>query len=300
MSFVLQEPFSPALQAAALWGAAGAAPTTSFLAPITVRDDDISIPRERNYGGMNVEAHSVDVVGFFDPRTVSMRAPSLQKASEGITMLPGMKHGARPLTAEDQPEPLPKTKFSLGNAQSLLMDPIILKPRVSVRGCVEKCLNEMRAYSLGALVYSVNNALKIREMLEHAGVIIVTPELAALVPDTVCAVFGDSDDLHDAVWNVALGYTDVAIVTLPNPIQDLMTVNTMYVQSVVSAARTMVNEGLMANYARVEGNRAYLQERPLYMDPTPKGTAFLDRALADPKASARNKQALACLTGLPL
>jgi hypothetical protein len=299
MSFVLQKPFSPALQAAALWGAAGAAPTPPFT-PIPVRDDDISIARERNYGGLNVEAHAVDVVGFYDPRTVSMRAPSLHDASQGITMLPGMKHGARPLTAEDQPEPLPRTKFSLGNDQPLLMDPIVLQPRVSLRGCADRCLNEMRAYSLATLIYSVNNAMKLREMLELAGVIIVTPDLAALVPTCVCAVFGDSDDLHDAVWDVALGYTDVAIVTLPNPIQNLMTVNTMYVQNVVSAARAMVNEGLMANYARVEGNRAYLQDIPMYMDPTPEGTGFLDRAMADPKATPQNRRALACLTGLPL
>jgi len=140
-------------------------------------------------------------------------------------------------------------------------------------------------------------------MLERAGVVIVSDALARQTKDAkcVCAVFGGVDDFKTAIKDLAITYNDVPIITTPDPMRDLALINTAYVQKVLSSVRSAMNEGLKANYTRVEGNRVYLQDYPQFQDPTPQGTRFEDRALADPRASKPcDRKALAYLTGLPL
>ena len=304
MSFSIPAPYSPATQASALWKGDGGNATT-VTPRIILREDDVSKPRMQNYGGLNVEHHVADVFGFYDPRTVSMRAPIL--APDGDT-LPGMRHGAAPLIPEDLPAPREKCVFSLSSADSLLIDPVVLYPREVPCSCPGLCLDHeyiIRPYSMAALVYSVVNAIKIRDMLKLAGVVVVTEALEKLTSraSCVCAVFGAADDFRDAIYNLAADYNDVPVITTADPVRDLSLINTAYVQKVLNTARTLVNEGLKANYTRVEGNRVYLQDYPQYQydDPTPRGTGYVDRSLADPRGSRTcNRLALAYLTGLPL
>ena len=296
MSFSIPEPYSPATQASALWKGVTPDPPRVIL-----RDDDVSKPRVQHYGGLNIERHDADVVGFYDPRTVSMRAPVL---SLGGDTLPGMRHGAAPLVAEDLPAPRERCVFSLSSSDALIIDPVLLTPRNTPCSCGSVCLdNVIRPYSMAALVYSVANAIKIRSMLQLAGAVVVTEALARKTAqaECVCAVFGALDDFRDAIYSLAAQYNDVPVITTADPVRDLALINTAYVQTVLSSARTLVNEGLRANYTRVEGNRVYLQDYPQYNDPTPRGNEYEDRALADPRGARHcNRMALAYLTGLPI
>ena len=71
MSFSIPAPYSPAQQASVLWKTtAPVAEAEEKWCRSAAREDDVSRPRVQHRGGLNVESHDADIVGFYDPRTV--------------------------------------------------------------------------------------------------------------------------------------------------------------------------------------------------------------------------------------
>jgi hypothetical protein len=157
-------------------------------------------------------------------------------------------------------------------------------------------------YSMAALVYSVPNALAVRRMAVEAGVLTLTDAIVRAAPDCVCSVFGDLDNLHHGLVAHASEFNDAPIIRMPNPKRLLLELNTRFVNEIVTTARTLHNDKLRLNYARVEGNRAYYQEAPAMVpfDPAPRAVDMSARTRRDPRASLANRQALSALIGIPL
>lgn len=297
MSYHLQAPFSPALQASKLWNMPPPEPgrieTDPFL--VSRRADDISLARDRNYGGLNAGPDTTMEVNY-DPRTRSMRAPL-----EGGT-IPGTRHGPSAFDSSDD-FIMSKVQRSLPGDKPLTVDALELFPRTRPCTCVAyQCgIPPFTPYSMATLVYSVGNAVQLRAMMVGAGLVRLSPAMAMQDKyPCVCAVFGDEDELSQKLFESAFSYSDTPIIRTPNPTQVLNVVNTAYVNNMLDSIRYNTNAKLAYNYAKVEGNRAYLQEFPQYIDTTPQGTKYVDWQLRDPHASARNIKQLACMTGLPL
>lgn len=288
MSYNIPAPFSPACNAARIWGVDR---PTELDVQVHLRDDDVSKRRPNNIGGLNPEDDASVAVNY-DPRTVSMRAPV-----ESDTLM-GTKHGPSAFSNEAQPKP----KVQYGTVGDLIIDPVYLTPRRLPCLCVDTCLFSLLwPYSMSTLVYTIRNALSLRCLLQQSGAVLVSPELAATQSyPCVCSVFGDADDIAKGLFGMAQENNEAPIITTPNPNQTLQTLNVQYVQNMVSGLRSLVNDKLRYNYASVEGNRAYLQSYPEYIDPTPRGTEYFDRAISDPKASAMHRCVLSKLTGLPI
>lgn len=296
MSFHVEAPFSPFAQAAKLWNVP--TPVSSRREEdliITKRSDDISIQRDRNYGGLNTDVDRKTEV-FYDPRTKSMRAPI-----EGSTIA-GTAHGPSAFVADS--EPRAKVQYSTNN-DTLVLEPVILNLRTRDCRCISECaLSALTPYSMATLMYNVNNAINVRCLMQKAGLVLVSPALAAHRPLCPCAVFGDEDEFTQGLFASAMDYNTTPIITMQNPAELVDTLNVKYVNGLLTNIRYNTNTRLIYNYAKTEGNMAYMQSYPDYRKAEESlcdEERYANLQLQNPNALNRRYQCeLARQTGLPI
>ena len=323
-------PFSPAAQASALYAAtsvpataclsscqnaAGSMYASPVVSPGAV--GPIAEARPGNYGGLN----PMSLGPYYDPRTVTIRAP-VETVPDGVITAPSLTHGPSAFVGADVLPPRPKTQFAPHGV--LQVDKLVLD--VWCGPCACGCC-AFNPYCVAALVVCAANARVVRDMLAVAGVVVVTPQLAALTPANACAcrIMG-GPDMFAGLSRFALEYVDTPIVSLLDVGATIMELDRLYVSNVLTDVRSMVISQARANYARAEGPRAYLQDFPVVADAdTPlaedegagganddlvlAGTGcrvvgsdskYANLALSSPMASVANRAALACQTGLPI
>jgi hypothetical protein len=152
--------------------------------------------------------------------------------------------------------------------------------------------------------------IRVRRALQAAGVVVPTAALAALTDGTLpclCAALGSDPDIFTALFTFAAQYGDTAAVTQQNPAELVAFLNTVFVKQTLDNIYHAVASDAIANYARAEGNRAYMQPRPappesLVADPVvvarKRSDAFCERELNDPTSTARRRAELGCLMGI--
>lgn len=278
--------------------------------------------RENNYGGLNTE---VLPAVFYDPRSITMRAPRSLAASMGfdapeVAGVPEVSHGPAPYTAHDG-ERRVKTQFA-PHGPIPLPEPMVLYPAPGPCGC-NMCIGAGAGgapypYSMAALLLMPANALAVRDALEAEGVVVVSPELRALRRRQLrCAyaVLGGGA-LFAGFAAYASRYENTPLITTPNPGETARQLNAAYVTEVLGAIRTQVIAAARANYQRAEGALAYLQDLPKLEDdvvvpcaplppvlPSGVRTSELDGpyasyVLTNPRCTPALQRAFECQTGL--
>jgi hypothetical protein len=305
--FTLQQPFAPAAAAAALWGLPPSAPKVQGADAIAqdeasafaVEMNPLAASRPRqpglqkpSLGGLNEDPDAACSV-WLDPRKTRVAAPPMP----------------------DLPEPRqPKTQFAAqGPAvlEALLLDVstrCVCQPLV----CVERG-GAFTPYSIGALLVTIRNGVRVRRMLQDAGIVASSAALRSIRADDfpcLCATLGGDPDLVTALVNFAAAYGDTSALMNPGPpAQTVAYLNTVFVNNTLDNIQTTVNGAARANYARAEGNRAYVTPRPAPPDSLVESplvaaaetsAALVTRALTDPASNPTRRAELACLTGLPL
>ena len=345
--FLVPEPYSPAAAARALYATTGTPANSCLsscvLAPGVLYGSDVvspgalgpaAIPRIGNMGGLNV---GVDLGVYYDPSSVTMRAPiqSLCGDAAGtdsatVVTAPSMRHGPSAFLAFGQvpSDNRPATQFAPHGA--------IQVEKLELDAYVGPCLcnvcygTECRppyafAQSVGSLLVTARNALKVRGALVAAGVVTVSPALEAATTTKTCAcgVLGGPSGF-EGLAKFALRYADTSIMQLLDVRREVDFLNGVYVSEVLAQVQSQVISNARANYARAEGPRAYLQPRleltdgaddaadAAYAETLPEvlpGTgvrvsledsAFAARALLDPKACYANRVSMRCQTGLAI
>jgi hypothetical protein len=280
-------PFAPVKAAAALWGTTDVLGTATSAAAIAASDAGAWAlhppPGDRHLGGVHVDPDAATSV-YMDPRKVKLAAPPMP----------------------DLPD-RPRTQFApVGPAvmQALVLD--------KATRCVcggGAC--PAPPYSLTTLLWTVRNGIRVRRALQAAGVVATTPALAAADDTTLpclCAALGGDPDLTASLTGFASRFADTPVVTLQDPVANVAYLNDVFVREVLTNIQHQVISAAAANYARAEGNRAYVTPRPsteeALFDPvanaTATGTRVVARLLADPLSTPARRAELACATGLPL
>lgn len=225
---------------------------------------------------------------WFDPRKVKLAAPPFPEFP-----------------------PVPKTQFA-PNGPALMEALPIGFGATAAKPCV--CRTVCPGFvptSLAALLCTVRNGVRVQRALAAAGVIVVSPELAAATDATLpcfCAGLGRDADLTAAFANFAASFSDTAVITLQDPPQYVQYLNTVFVQQTLSAIQHQVITAAAINYARAEPNTAYLVARPSTEDVvfdreanyTETGARTQHRALSDPLSTPARRAELAAMTGLPI
>jgi hypothetical protein len=289
--------------------------------------------REWNYGGLNTE--TVASV-FFDPRSVTMRAPRSLAASMGfgaasggaaelpVAGVPELRHGPAAYAAcGDDERRRVKTQFA-PHGPIPLPEPMVLYPAPLPCGC-NLCIGAGAGgapypYSMAALLLMPANAMAVRNALEAAGVVVVSPELRALRRRQLrcaSAVLGGGE-LFAGFATYASRYENTPLITTPNPGETAKQLNAAYVDEVLGGIRNQVIAAARANYLRAEGQLAYLQDLPKLEDDVvapcaadmlppvlPSGvrtsiydTPFASYSLTNPRCTPQLQRAFACQTGL--
>lgn len=312
-----QAPYSAAAQADALYAslgqqqnaclsscvqAAGSVYARSVMSPGALQP--VGSAAAPNYGGLNP---SMGFGPYYQPGTATLRAP-VEAACDGtLVTAPSLQHGPSAFV----PGPVrPKTQYAPhGN---IAMEP--LKLDVPTAPCACACAYP---YSMAALILTPQNAVHVRNMLEAAGVVRVSKRLKRLSPvPCPCAAMG-GQDMYNGLLLFAQQYEDTAVVSVPDPVRELQHLDELYVNEVLGNIRAQVVSGARANYLRAEGPRAYLQDRPVPEDEvpppeeclpeclpgtgartTPEDSKYATYTLTNPWASAKNRAALSCQTGL--
>jgi hypothetical protein len=281
--------------------------------------------RSRNYGGLN----DMNLGPYYDPRSLTTRAPmdgvgsaiggaglgfgeDGAGAGAGLRSLPVMGHGPAAFFGDvgDAP-PRPRTQFAPHG--TLQVEPIRLD--VWEGPCVCSACG-ITPYSLASMLVLPSNALAVRCGLEAAGLVKVSRRLRAQTPVCACAVMGGPDHFA-GLLAFAEGYGDVSAAQVLDPGATLAQLDELYESRVAGAARNMVIGASMANYARAEGNMAYLAPRPVAeatlgdavpclpeflpgtgCRTTPEDTPYAALALTNPAASVAHRAALGCQMGL--
>ena len=305
----IQQPFAPVAAAAALWGrpvglgpeARAAVEAASALqgpgAPgLLIQPGGGGLPC---LGGVNRDADADSSV-WLDPRRTKLAAPPMP----------------------DLPRPYPPTQFAVVGPvilEALLLD-VMPAGACVCGGCggaggAAACAwigGALAPYSIGALLLTRRNGVRVRRALQDAGLVAASAPLRAIPADSLpclCAALGGDRDLVDALVTFATSYGDTAAITQPRPADTVLYLNGVFVNNTLTRAREAVNSAARANYARAEGNRAYVTPRPappqsltecpqVAVDQTSEG--LLERALTDPASNPVRRAELACLTGIPL
>ena len=286
----IQMPFSPVVQASSLWGmdairgGCGKQQAPPAVAPLIPDPEDVST-RHTTWclGGLNQDPDANNTV-YYNPATTTLAAPPMP----------------------DLPV-LPKTQYAP-------IGPVLMQALVLQAGqrcvCSGLCFDELAPGSVGALLVTRRNVIRVRRALQQAGVVVATAALAALTDLTLpclCAALGGDPDLFRALFLFATQYGNTAAVTQQNPAELVQFLNTVFVRQTLDNIHHAVAADAMANYARAEGGRAYLQPRPLptslVLDPVAdaaeRSAAFCERELSDPVATAKRRAELGCLMGIP-
>jgi hypothetical protein len=294
--------------AAAIWGPAAdvAYAEGTYYTP---RLDDVAFRAYGNVGGLNPD---VNPQPYYDPRgAVTLRAPT-EISPDGLISTPSLAHG--PVLWEGAPI-RPRTQYAPQG--DLLAEPLALD--VSRQPCICACV---LAYSLTSLMLAPWNVATLRAALLQAGLVTLTPALAALTAGTSCGcrlLGGAEGGVYAPFAAYAQQYTDVPIMTILEPARQAAFATQVYVTRFISTARAGVTAQAQMNYARAEGPRAQLQAYPqpdcsraplsTLLPPILPGTGvavvatdtlFATRALTDPRSAVTCREALSCRTGLPI
>lgn len=281
-------PFTPYKQAAALWK------TDSVLVPTpgdpTLDAEDVAVLRTPgDPGGVFFQDPDAATTVNFDPRKTRLAAPPMP--DDLLTMRPRTQYA-------------PQGPVLM---QALVLD--VARTCVCSAGAL---LCSITPYSLGALLVTKRNCIRVRRALQAAGIVQASPALAAL-DDTglacACAAFGGDAVLFVALVAYATKFSDAPAVAQVNPALTVANLTAAFVHERLGAIRAQVTSAAIANYARAETNRAYLTPLPDVVTLTPLDPnavqqcvddRALGRALTDPASTPQRRQELACLTGLPL
>jgi hypothetical protein len=228
-----------------------------------------------------------------------------------------MKHGPCAFFPDVGPRP-EKTQFAPHG--TIEADPVTLGLYMGPCACYDPCL-DINPYSLAALLLAPRFALLVRDRLEAAGVVVVSPALRGAPFKEMCAcrVLGGPENFA-AFLQFASNYDDVSIAQMLEPARVAADLADQYADKVLGDIRNAVIDHARMNYLRAEGPRAFLQPRPDHFadeDPGPgaapcypsvlpgtgvrvsrEDNAYVTRAMTDPRASAANRAALSCQTGL--
>lgn len=212
-------PFSPAAQANALYAATSPAATACLSscqnAPGSMYAASVVSPgavgpvaeaRPGNYGGLN----PMSLGPYYDPRVLTLRAP-VDTVEGGVITAPSLAHGPSAFVGADVLPPRPKTQYAPHGV--LQVDKLTLDVWQGPCDCACACFN---VYSVAALVVCAANARVVRDMLVLAGVVELTPALAALTPACgacACRILGGPDFFRGLVVT-AMEYVDTPIVSL--------------------------------------------------------------------------------------
>jgi len=274
------------------------------------RADNVAFATYGNLGGLNKE---VNPQPFYDPWTTTMRAP-MEACPGELMSIPNLKHGPDAFTYTEA-DVAPRTQYAPQG--ELLAEPIVMD--VSTRPCVCACV---LMYSMTSLLMMPANLVKIRNAMILAGLVTATPQLLAQNTTNTCGckiLGGEEANVYTPYAVFAQQYTDVSIMQILEPAKEVLSLNQVYVSRVIGKAKSMVTSQAQMNYARAEGPRAQLQAYP-QADCTPStfsallpsnlpftgvpvvatDTLFATRSLTDPRSAVTNKEALSCLTGLPI
>jgi hypothetical protein len=341
--FAIPEPYSPAGNARMLYATTGTA-TNSCLsscvtAPGVLYGSDVvspgalgpaAIARVGNMGGLNV---GVDLGVYYDPSSVSMRAPVMAATADGgVVTAPSMAHGPSlfPAFGSVDSDKTPRTQFAPHG--QLAIQPLEWDV------CDNACVCGIRstvctppyafAQSLASLLVTASAARRVRDGLEAAGVIRVSPRLRdasrSITAACACFIMGGAEN-YAGLAQFANRFADTSIVQLLDVGREVVNLTALYVSEVLRDTRSQVIANARVNYARAEGTRAYLQPRfasdddvvddeldaaaMLGLPNTLPGTgvqvsledsAFAARALLDPRACYANRLSMICQTGLPI
>jgi hypothetical protein len=256
---------------------------------------------------------------YYQPGTTTLRGLTMDAPASADAALPmvntlnALPHGPslfEPMTEADM-RPLPQ----YAPVGDLLAEPLQWDVRVNgVCGCACPYAN-----SMAQLFMEPYNAVKVRTMLVEAGLVELSPALAALDASNACSCAILVDGYPDFAA-FGMQFADTSAWTQPAPIAQINFYNTMYVSRVIAAAREQVTMASVANYARAADARAYLQAWPTpelrggvaYSEHLPEvlhGTGcevvptdelYATYGHTAPLASAANRAAFECLTGIPV
>ena len=258
---------------------------------------------------------------YYDPRTTTIRAPVEASASGELITAPSMRHGPSAFFPDVGP-PREKTQFAPHGTIGL--DPIPLDLYLGPCVCTDAC-RLINPYSVAALMLAPQYALLVRDRLEDAGVVTVSCVLEGAPLEAMCAcrVLGGPDHFSGYLGFVNQ-FADTSTAQIMEPAKVAADAADQYADQVLGNIRESVLGRARMNYLRAEGPRAYLSPRPDYFpdaDPEAAGygppcyptvlpgtgvrvsredTAFSLRAMTDPRASAANRAALSCQTGLDI
>lgn len=337
-------PISPAAQAAALYASTsgnGCLSSCAFQSPYaaSVVSQGSAGPaceaRKWNYGGLNPDFVPPNSV-YIDPRSQLSRGVPLVAGQVASTRLGPCGY------APDLPgETLPRTQYAPSGpitTETMVLDNDsedgadaaadswlgATTAGAAVIAC--SCPGAVSPYSLTAILLMPKNALVVRDLLVATGLVRVGPRLAKVKRfPCCCSVFGSnaSGAATCAGWiQYALQFVDTGIVFVPNPAETVASLNEQFVDNVfLAGVRSQVIARARVNYARAEGNRAYLvQEYPQLTNDGPgecdssglpavlpgscnvvvaSDTLFATRQLAGPASTARLRASAAELTGVP-
>lgn len=293
-------PFSPACQAAALYAATaareGPPPSRSagsvggsVLAPV-------SQARYGNYGGLNPEVGLINP--YYDPRTKTLAQLVDPRAT--THEFGGIAHGPVEWFADVGPA-RPKTQFAPQGP--IAIEPVVLTPQPGP--CLPQCAFPcpLQVYSMGAALMRVGSTLRLRDALVAAGLVVVSPELAAAgVPLCPCAVLGGWPAMCVRWREFASQYEDTPLAMVADPVGMVKTLVGVFVDGLLGTIRGNVLAAARANYARAEGPSAYLQPRPDldFVSQEATDAAAEARALSAPGVTPCMRAAASVATGLPL
>lgn len=346
--FAIPEPYSPAASACALYRTTGAGANSCLSSCVTspgvLYGSDVispgalgpaSIARVGNMGGLNP---GVDLGVYYDPTSKSMRAPVTALSGDGgtgavVITAPSMANGPSAFLAYGMVDSdlRPGTQFAPQG--DIAVEQLVWDVYDGPCGCGGCIATECRpafafAQSLASLLVTGVSAQRVRAGLQAAGVVFVTPRLAAVGVDATddacaCRVMGGPSNYAGLV-KFAMRYQDTSIVQLLDVQREIRFLLDVYVQEVLTDVRSQVIATARANYVRAEGPRAGLQPRLAFTDVDDdayddaamsrlpevlpgtqvrvslQDSAFAARALLDPRACYRNRLRAICETGLPI
>lgn len=286
----LAMPFAPYRQAAALWDKSTVmlpCDDTGRAVDVVVAAEDVSVRRvARNLGGLNADPDGDNASVCFDPRKVRLAAPPM----------PDLPDCGKPRT------------------QYAPIGPVVMEPLPLAPGAACVCASTGvpwcgPASSVGALLLTPRNGVRVQRALQAAGIVTVSPLLQRYdetrLPLCVCEPLGGDPTLVGALVAFAKQYSDTPFVTQPSPQALVQYLDSVFVEQQLTNIRTAVSNAAVANYARAEGNRAYLVPRPWVDfatagDTVAMNAAFSERALTDPASNPDRRAQLSCLSGTAL
>lgn len=296
----LQTPFSPQQQAARAWGLSSV--NAYRTVPYEKRADDISYKiAEARKSAESGGTH------YYNPAVnnafVQNEAPC-ESVGEGTVNVAYSKASVY----GPAPPPIQKPVYSLGTTP-MSVEPVALDVRRTPCKCYNPACNTfsgLKARSIGLVLFSVENALRIRKLLEQSNLVVVSDALAAQKPECICGVMGDVDDFWQGLFEMASDYMVDPIAKDPHPAQTILKLNDMYAKRIAGRMRESVNDKLRLQYAGYMRNAASLDPRPccpegpVREDPGYYCPDYLEQQLATPNITPAMRLEYARLTGLPV